>query len=161
MIVGRDPQAKPRGLRRQGVTVVQCGQQIDPGIAPESLRDGENFRGRKGVEARLAMIKTRRPSSLRRDPQDGGAIPDQGAIGCFRPIPFEHGEFGVMCFRPLAIAKDMGEGKNPLLAGRQQFLAVEFRRAMQEIRRGRAAQGTKLGGETGDMGLVARRYLQG
>ena len=106
------------------------------------------------------MTKTRRPGGLRRDPQHGGAILDQGAIGFLRPIPFEHGEFGMMQFRPLAIAKDMGEGENPLFAGRQQFLAVEFRRAMQVIRRRRAARRTKLRSEAGDMGLVARRYLQ-
>jgi hypothetical protein len=47
-------------------------------------------------------------------------------------IPFEHGEFGMMQRPALTVAKHMSEREQPRFAGRQQLLAGEFRRGMQE-----------------------------
>lgn len=66
-----------------------------------------------------------------------------------------------MMQRPaLAIAIDMGETGDALLAGGQQLLAGKFRRGMQIERRRLAIRRQRLGGESMQMRLVARRHLQ-
>ena len=52
-------------------------------------------------------------------------------IGLARPVPFEHGEFGMVKPSPFAVPEHVREAKDPLLAGGEQLFGREFRRAMQ------------------------------
>ena len=89
------------------------------------------------------------------------AVLHQRLVRFVRPVPFQHGEFGVMQRAALAIAEHAGEIENARLARRQQFLAGEFRRGAQIERPPLPAGSDQFGGEGMQMGLVAGRDLQG
>ena len=60
----------------------------------------------------------------------------------------------------LAVAIDRPETEYPGFTGRQQLLAGEFRRGVQVERLKPAVRADGLGGEGGEMRLIARRNLQ-
>ncbi len=60
----------------------------------------------------------------------------------------------------LTVAEHTRELENLRLAGREQFLAGEFRRGPQIARRARAVGARQLGARRMQMGLVAGRDLQ-
>src|SRR5690606_19420957 len=62
---------------------------------------------------------------------------------------------------PLAIAPDMAEGEQPLFPRRQQLLAGKLRRRMEVEGPARSVWLHRLGRKGRQMGLVARRNLQG
>ena len=61
----------------------------------------------------------------------GRAIIHQHLVGLIRPVPFEHGEFGMMQHAALAIAEYTSKIDDTGLARCEQFLAGEFGRGMQ------------------------------
>ena len=65
----------------------------------------------------------------------------QRLVGLARPVPFEHGEFGMVQRAALAVAVDMGEAGDARLARRQQLLAGEFRRGVEIERRAARRRG--------------------
>ncbi len=161
MVVRRDAQAQAQRFRGEGVAIFQHVRSGRCRHGGETRRSPTKppARRRDRASCRRNGILPRPPR--RGDCKDVGAIRDQVAIVRAGAIPFEHGEFGMVQSCPLTVAKDMGERENPGFAGRQQFLAVEFRRRMQvEFLRDAAGRG-KLRGETGDVGFVAGRNLQG
>ena len=114
------------------VAVAQQRGEVDIGVAAEGLADGQNFRLLESLGLAVA------PDEVRRVPAAFAATASRSAqssisreTGSSRAIPLQHGEFGMVQRRALAIAEDMSEGENPLLARREQLFAGEFRRGMQ------------------------------
>ncbi len=100
-------------------------------------------------------VKVLRPRGFRRQRQDRGAVGHQGLIRLAGAVPFEQGEFRMVQRAALAVAEHLGEFDDAALAGRQQFLAGEFRRRAQIKLRRRAVRGRERRGEGVQMGLVS------
>jgi len=135
-------------------------RQIDIRVAGKRLRNGDPFGRRERIGRASAKCETPGPRGLGRRRQQGRAILDQHAVSLVRPVPFEHGEFGMVRRRPLAIAPHMSEAGDPPFASRQQFLHREFRRGVEVARLGGPILPDHLGGKGVQMRLVARRPLQ-
>ena len=165
-VVRRGRHANPRSLRRQRVPVrdalpVQRRQQIDVSMALESLRHGQSLGLREGVRHPVAVAQLGHAGRCGGGGENAAAIADQGLIGLAHPIPFQQGEFGMVQRPPLPVAEGVGEGEDPLLPRRQQLLAGEFRRGVQKEPARRPVRAAQGGGESANMGLVARGDLQG
>ena len=71
------------------------------------------------------------PAASRRQRAGSRRSPPSALIGLAGPVPFQHGEFGMVQRAALAVAEHLGEVEDAPLAGRQQLLAGEFRRGAQ------------------------------
>ncbi|GJE46973.1 hypothetical protein AEGHOMDF_6182 [Methylobacterium soli] len=130
-------------------------------MAPEGFRDGQALEGRGRIAAAATPAEPRRAGRLGGEPQEIGAIAHQHRVGLVGPVPFEHGEFGVVQGTALAVAEHPGEAEQARFARRQQLLAGEFRRGVQVERAPPAIRPDHLRGEGREMGLVAGGDLQG
>ena len=129
-------------------------------MAAEGLAYGQNFRLLESLRLAAAPDKAVGPRRLGRDRQQVGAILDQPRDRLMRAIPLQHGEFGMVQRRALAVAEHMSEGENPLLARREQLFAGEFRRGMQVKPAFVAPLPDQLHAEGRNMRLIAARHLQ-
>ena len=92
--------------------------------------------------------------------QQRRAVGHQHRVVLVGAIPFQHGEFGMVQRRALAIAEDAGEIEDARFARRQQLLGGEFRRSVEVIGVSGAGIVDQRGGEAMQMRLVAGRALQ-
>ena len=131
--------------QKRAATDDECDREHEPAVAR-----------RAGLDQRDA-----RRFAYDRGGEQCRAIRDQHIVALVRPVPFEHGELGMMQRASFAIAEHARKRKEPRLAGRQQLLGGELRRGPQVERRVGPIQPDGLGGEGMQVGLVARRDLQG
>ena len=82
------------------------GEKIDAGMAREGVGDGQPLRLGERVGLAAAEGEARRAGPLGGKRQQRGAIAHQALIGLAGPIPFEHGEFGMVQGAALAVAID-------------------------------------------------------
>src|SRR5262249_61483240 len=112
------------------------------------------------TDCAIAEGDPRRPRRLGRERKYRSAVLHQRLARLLGPIPFEHGEFGMMQRAALAIAKGAGELDDPSLAGRQKFLAGEFGRGAQIKARASAGWRHQVCPECMEMGFIAWRKDQ-
>ena len=143
-----------RAVRRNG------GEQVDGGEAVECLGQGQPLEGGERVGLAAAEAQPFCPGGLGSEREQRGAIGHQRIVGLTGAVPFEHRELGMVQGAALAVAKDAGEAEEARLARGQQLLAGEFRRGVQVERLAASVGQDRLGGEGGEMRLVARRDLQ-
>ena len=129
-------------------------------MAFERLRHRHPLRRGVRVDALAAERELRGAGRARRFGQQLRAIVHQRLIGFVRPVPFQHGEFGMMQRAPLAVTERAGEFEDARFARRQELLAGELRRGPQVKRLPLAAGPDQLGGEGMQMGLVAGGNLE-
>ena len=139
-IVGAQCERRPwpprrRARRGRPRRRVDRRQQIDAGDGGRKLRPRSPARARRTDRAACRGSEASRAGRARRLGQQRRAILHQRLVRLVRPVPFQHGEFGMMQRAALAVAEDAGEIENPRLARRQQLLAGEFRRGAQIERR--------------------------
>jgi hypothetical protein len=140
---------------------VHGDQQIDPGVAGESVHDAQPLGlGERIGPAVFSPAQVLGASGFRREAQHGDAVGDDRIIGLAGPIPFEHGELGMVQRAALAVAPHMTQAGDPLLAGSQQLLHREFGRGVKVASRSHAVVTDHRRGEGVEMGLVAGRALQ-
>ena len=119
-----------------------------------------SLRLREGVQA---MLPERTPAAtryLRGNAEDSRTIVDEGFIGFMRTIPFDQCEFRPVQRAALAVAERAGKLDDARLAGREKFLAGEFRRGPQIATLVRAPRSDQIGREGMKMGFVSRRDRQ-
>jgi hypothetical protein len=117
---------------------------------------------RVGENGSAFRHESRTPERRRsgRGPEDRGAVLHQRFIGLARAIPFQHREFRMVQRAPLAVAEHAREIKNAPLTRREQLLAGELRRGVEEERAALPAHSDHLRGKGVQMRLVAGRNLQ-
>src|SRR5262245_6773587 len=146
--------------RRVRPGTLKAVQQIDASVSVKGLRNAEALGLSKGIGSALTMAEQARAGGLGGEAQELGAILHELLVRPLGAIPFEHREGGMMQRAALAIAEHRREGKNPLLAGRQQLLAREFGGG-GEIKGVPGPVRIDQGGAEGvQVGLVTRRNLQ-
>ena len=129
-------------------------------MAAERLRHRQPLRRCERIGLAPAKREAPGPGRFRRSRQQRRAILDQHAVRLIRPIPFEHGELGMMQRPALAVAEDARKGEQPRLACGQQLLGGELRRGVQIERMAARVGGDQLGRERMQMRFVAGRDLQ-
>ncbi len=125
------------------------------------LRDRQPLRrreriGARGRESRSCFV----PAASAAAASSAAQSAISAVILFVRPVPFQHGEFGMMQRTALAVAEHAREGEQPLLAGCEQLLGGELRRGMEiELRTARVRR-DQFGRERVQVRLVAGRSLQ-
>jgi hypothetical protein len=119
------------------------------------VRHGEPLGLSEWIDRALAEGKLLRARCLGRKRKNGSAIIHQYFVRLLGPIPFDHGEFGMMQRATLTIAKDASELDDAALAGGQELLAGELGRGAQIESRARCRQRHQLRREGMKMRLVA------
>ena len=165
-VVGRDADADFLGLTGENRSVRfpsrgQAFQKIDSRMALKRLAHADAFRRLERVGLPAAKFEPLRARDMGRERQQLGAIVHQAGERRADPIPFEHREFRRMQSGPLAVAKDVREGKDLRLAGGDELLHREFRRSVQPGLGPRAVRRDERGAKSVQMGLVSGRNLEG
>ena len=137
------------------------GQQIDAGEARVSLRHAHLLRLGEGIGLRAAPGQDLGAQGVGRQGQQMGAVLHQRLVGRVRPVPFQQGEFRMVQRPALAVAPHPGQIEDLRLAGRQQLLGRELRRGVQVQDRATPIRPNGLCRKGMQMGLIARRDLQG
>ena len=114
----------------------------------------------KGSASRAAPAQHRRAAGFRREREEGGAIIHERFVALIGPIPFEHGEFGMVKRAALLVAEHAREGEDAGLARGDQLLAGEFRRGVEIEPPPRAVRCLDRCRHRVEMRLVAGRGLQ-
>ena len=110
----------------------------------------------RGHETETACAPTARAACG----QQRSAVLHQSLVVFVGAIPFQQRELRMMQRGALAIAEHAGEIEDARLAGRQQFLAGEFRRGAQIERVAFTSGADQLGRKSMQMRFIARRNLQ-
>ena len=145
---------------RSQVVFAERGEKIDAGIAREGFRHRQPLGIGEGIGPAAAPGQFATARRLGGDGEEPRAIVDQDVVRFAGPIPFEHGEFGMVQHPALAVAEHFGEGENAAFSGRQEFLAGKFRRCLQVEPAPATARILELGRKSADVRLVAGRDLE-
>ena len=130
-------------------------------MAHECVGDAQALRLCKWIGLAAAKTEAFCACPLGRQCNKLGAVAHQALIGFSDPVPFEHGEFGMMQRPALAVSIDRAQAEDALLAGSKQLLAGEFRRGVEVELTARPVGTDRLGGKSRQMSFVAGRDLQG
>ena len=154
----------PAAARRRCKRIARLRRQqhgkVDPGETGKCLCDREPLGDGEWIHSDAAEREPLGAGDLGRECQHGRTVVHQHLVALVRPVPFEHGELGMMQRAALAVAKRAGELDDARLACRQEFLAGEFRRGSQVEPFAGAGRRHQRGREGMQVGFVSRRGHQ-
>ena len=109
----------------------QRGKQVHPGMNLEGFVDGQPFSLGEGIGLPAPPAELPRSGRFRSQLHKRQRIGDNGLVILPHPVPLQHGEFGRVRQRPLAVPPHVPEVEDALFARRQQLLGCKFRRCVQ------------------------------
>jgi hypothetical protein len=139
------------GAVGEGLGVVGLGEDVDAGVACESVGHGDALEGDVEAGGDAAAGDD--------GGQDGAQEPfglvDQAGEVLAGGVPFEHGEFAGVKRAPLPVPPDAGELEDRAGAGGEQAFHREFGTGVQPERAGGAVGLLDRGAECAEMDLLA------